>query len=74
MVQYKWRTNYASFNAIKNTFKQQSMLINSKKCDGAIISVVHYLPPLRYVRASGYSGGKWLDIIDQGDMALAITM
>jgi hypothetical protein len=27
--------------------KQQSMLINSKKCSGATISVVHYLPLLR---------------------------
>jgi hypothetical protein len=33
----------------QNTMKQQSMLINSKKCGGAIISVVHYLPPLRYL-------------------------
>jgi hypothetical protein len=54
MVQYKWGTNQASFNAIKNTLKQQSMLINSKKCGGAIISVVHHLPPLRYMHSSNH--------------------
>jgi hypothetical protein len=52
MDQYKWGTNQASFNAIKNTLKQQSMPINSKKCGGAIISVVHYLPPLRYAESA----------------------
>jgi hypothetical protein len=41
------------FQCDQNTLKQQSMLINSKKCSGAIISVVRYLPPLRYGGAYG---------------------
>jgi hypothetical protein len=74
MVQYKWRTNSASFNAIQNTLKQQSMLINSKKCSGAIMSVVHYLPPLRYVHIGPFNGKGFEHTTGGSSMHIALSL